>query len=221
MAYKATLLMSEFVTHDVKRFVVSKPEGFRFEPGQGLELAIDTPDLSDQARPFTPTSLPADQVLEFTIKCYAEHHGVTERLHGAEPGTALTLTDPFGTIRYAGPGVFIAAGAGITPFIAVLRDLARRGGLQGHGLIFSNKTPDDVICEQELRYYLGDRCRFLCTRRSAPAYDQARVDRDYLARHIDNFDQHFYVCGPPKFTDAVNDALKDLGADPDALVFEQ
>jgi len=39
-----TLLMSEFVTHDVKRFVVNRPPEFTFEPGQGVELAVKHPD---------------------------------------------------------------------------------------------------------------------------------------------------------------------------------
>lgn len=221
MSYNVTLLMSEFVTHDVKRFVVSKPDGFEFEPGQGVELAIDEPQWKDQPRPFTPTGLRDDRVLEFTIKAYPDHAGVTQRLHVAKPGTALSLSDPFGTIRYAGAGVFIAGGAGITPFIAVLRQLAREQKLDRHSLIFSNKTPADVICEREFRYYLGDRCLLTCTQHSAPGYDNRRLDRDYLAGHISDFSQRFYVCGPPKFTEAVNMALEDLGAVPDALIFER
>lgn len=43
MEYEVSLLMSEFVTHDVKRFIVSKPDGFSFTPGEGVELAIDEP----------------------------------------------------------------------------------------------------------------------------------------------------------------------------------
>lgn len=221
MTYHATLLMSEFVTHDVKRFVVSKPDGFEFEPGQGTELAIDEPGWRDQGRPFTPSGLQQDRVLEFTIKAYPDHHGVTERLHGLAPGAPLTLSEPFGTIRYQGVGVFIAGGAGITPFMALLRDLARQDRLDGHSLIFSNKTPDDVICEREFRHYLGERCLLVCTRRSGPGFLQGRIDRAFLAERIRDFDQRFYVCGPPRFTEAVNAALQDLGASPEALVFER
>ena len=34
---KAPILMTEFVTHDVKRFVLAKPAGFKFVPGQGYK----------------------------------------------------------------------------------------------------------------------------------------------------------------------------------------
>jgi ferredoxin-NADP reductase len=222
MNHTVDLLMSQFVTHDVKRFIVSKPPGFSVVPGQGVELAINRPDLSEQGRPFTPTGLAADRVLEFTIKGYADHaDGVTRLLHQLEPGAELLMSEPFGTISYQGPGVFIAGGAGITPFLAILRDLARRGEMERQTLIFSNKTPRDVICEQELRHLLGDRCLLLFTAADAPGYERRRVDRTYLEEKVSDFDQHFYVCGPPPFMEAVNAALEALGARAESLVFER
>jgi cytochrome-b5 reductase len=222
MNHTVTLLMSQFVTHDVKRFIVSKPPGFVVAPGQGVELAINRPGLSEQGRPFTPTGLVADRVLEFTIKGYADHaDGVTRLLHQLEPGAELLMSEPFGTIRYQGPGVFIAGGAGITPFLAILRDLAQRGELDRQTLIFSNKAPRDVICEKELRHVLGERCRLLCTGVAAPGYAHRRVDRAYLEQTLTDFDQHFYVCGPPPFMEAVTAALSGLGARAESLVFER
>jgi cytochrome-b5 reductase len=222
MNYTVDLLMSQFVTHDVKRFIVSKPAGFSVVPGQGVELAINRPGLSDQGRPFTPSGLADDRVLEFTIKGYADHaDGVTRLLHQLEAGAELLMSEPFGTISYQGPGVFIAGGAGVTPFLAILRDLARRGELGGQTLIFSNKTPRDVICEKELRHLLGERCLLLSTGVDAPGYEHRRVDRTYLQEKISDFDQRFYVCGPPPFMEAVNAALTGLGARAESLVFER
>jgi len=109
-------------------------------------------------------NLAEDRVIEFTIKGYPEHRGVTKALHGLKPGSRLLMSVSFGTIHYQGRGTFIAGGAGITPFMAILRELASTGDLDGHSLIFANKTPADIICEKELRHYLGVvRCRFLCT----------------------------------------------------------
>ena len=221
MNHTVTLLMSQFVTHDVKRFIVSKPAGFSIIPGQGVELAINRPGQSEQGRPFTPTGLADDRVLEFTIKAYPAHAGVTQALHQLVPGAELLMSEPFGTIRYQGPGVFIAGGAGITPFLAILRDLARRGELDGQTLMFSSKTPRDVICERELRHILGDRCLLTCTGAAAPGYEQRRIDRAFLEEKIQDFKQRFYVCGPPPFMEAVNTALADLGASAESLVFER
>jgi ferredoxin-NADP reductase len=221
MNHPVTLLMSQFVTHDVKHFIVSKPEGFSIVPGQGVELAVNRPGLREQGRPFTPTGLADDRVLEFTIKAYPDHAGVTQALHQLEPGAELLISEPFGTIRYEGPGVFIAGGAGITPFLAILRDLAGKGELDRQTLIFSNKTPRDVICERELRHVLGERCILTCTGAAASGYDNRRVDRAFLEERVGDFTQRFYVCGPPSFMDAINAALTDLGARSESLVFER
>ncbi|MFH1819003.1 MAG: FAD-binding oxidoreductase [Pseudomonadota bacterium] len=221
MNHTVTLLMSQFVTHDVKHFIVSKPEGFSIVPGQGVELAVNQPGLREQGRPFTPTGLAGDRVLEFTIKAYPDHAGVTQALHQLEPGAELLMSEPFGTIRYESPGVFIAGGAGITPFLAILRDLAGKGELDGQTLIFSNKTPRDVICEKELRHVLGERCILTCTGAAAPGYENRRVDRAFLEEMVSDFTQRFYLCGPPPFMDAINAALTDLGARSESLVFER
>ena len=221
MNHTVTLLMSQFVTHDVKHFIVSKPEGFSIVPGQGVELAVNRPGLREQGRPFTPTGLADDRVLEFTIKAYPDHAGVTQALHQLEPGAELLMSEPFGTIRYEGPGVFIAGGAGITPFLAILRDLAGKGELDRQTLIFSNKAPRDVICERELRHVLGERCILTCTGATAPGYENRRVDRAFLEEMVSDFTQRFYVCGPPPFMDAINAALTDMGARSESLVFER
>ena len=221
MNHATTLLMKEFVTHDVFRFILSLPEGFIFDPGQGVDLTIDSDGWRDQSRPFTPTSSTKAGVLEFTIKIYPEHAGMTRALAELKPGAALMISDPWGTIDYRGSGTFIAAGAGITPFLAIMRHLRDKAGLPGHGLIFANKTAADVICEKELRATFGEQAVFLVEHEAGPGFELGRVDEGLLERRIVDWDQHFYVCGPPPFNDAVMQTLRGLGAQPESLVFEQ
>jgi cytochrome-b5 reductase len=220
LSHSTRLLMKEFVTHDVTAFFLTRPEGFSFEPGQAVSLAIDAEGLRDEPRPFSPTSLPDDELLQLVIKRYEKHDGVTEALHDLDPGARLLISDAFGTIEYRGPGTFIAAGAGITPFLPILRSLAKQDRLGGHSLLFSNKTPADVICERELRAHLGDRCHFTCTRRGDGLHEERRIDRTYLGEVIDDLDQQFYICGPPSFVKDVRAALSELGTDSSGLVFE-
>lgn len=219
MEYTSDLLMKEFVTHDVQRFLLTRPEGLRLEPGQGVNVAIDEDGWRDKNRAFTPVSSDADAVVEFIIKIYPEHEGVTQRLAELKPGARLLISGERGHIRYKGPGVFIAGGSGITPFLAILRDLRARDALAGHGLIFANKGPEDVICEKELRAEFGQRGVFVVERDAGPGYESGFVDQALLQRHVSDFSQHFYVCGPKPFNRAVGDALRGFGAHPDALVF--
>ena len=113
------------VTHNVRRYTLEKPAGYSFKPGQATEVSLDEEGWRDKKHPFTFTALADAPNLEFTIKSYFDTggDGVTERLYGYKPGQSLILRDVWGTITYKGPGVFIAGGAGVTPFIAILRDL--------------------------------------------------------------------------------------------------
>src|SRR5450432_1426999 len=106
--YLVKILFIEPVTHNVKRFTVEKPDGYTFQPGQATEVSINTPELKEEKRPFTFTCLPEDDHLEFTIKIYTDHNGVTNALGNLKPGDELILRDVWGAISYDGPGLFIA-----------------------------------------------------------------------------------------------------------------
>jgi ferredoxin-NADP reductase len=55
-----------------------------------------------------------------------------------------------GRIEYKGEGVFIAGGAGVTPFIAILRQLQAENKIANNKLIFTNKTANDIILKKNL-----------------------------------------------------------------------
>jgi ferredoxin-NADP reductase len=221
MSHEVRILMTEFVTHNVRRFILEKPRGFEFVPGQGALVALHKLGMKNDPHPFTPTSLGDDRVLELTIKGYPDHHGLTDKLHRMTAGETIMIGDVFGTIQFKGPGVFIAGGAGITPFVAILRQQARLNDLAGCSLLFSNKTQADVILEKELRHYLGAKCIFTLTQEARPGYERGRINADFIKRHVKNFKQTFYVCGPREFVDDVKTALNELGAKPESLVFEE
>jgi ferredoxin-NADP reductase len=218
--HKSKILLIEFVTHDVLRFIIEKPQGFSFQPGQSTLISINKNNWQDQKRPFTMTSLPQDLVLEFTIKIYPEHKGVTEQLSKLIPGDELIIENPMGSISYKGKGVFIAGGTGITPFLAIFRDLKNKNLVQGNKLIFSNKTTKDVILEKELKEMFQENLILTLTRENKQGYENKKIDLEFLKEHIDinNLNQNFYVCGPPSFTQAIQSALQTLGAKTESVV---
>ncbi|MBD3628038.1 flavodoxin reductase [Cyclobacterium sp.] len=220
--YQLQILEKKQVTHDTYSYKVEKPGGYRFQPGQATELSLLKEGWEEEKRPFTFTSLPSDDFLEFTIKTYDDHEGVTKRLGDALPGDKVEIGDAWGAIEYKGEGVFIAGGAGITPFISIFRDLRQKNKIGNNELIFANKTNDDIILFEELKTILGHKFHNIIEKQADSAYDRGRIDKDYLKGKINDFkNQHFYICGPEGFMKAVDKALKDLGANPEALVFEQ
>lgn len=215
------ILESSFINHDVKRFITEKPEGYNFIPGQGADLSINLPEWKDKFRPFTFTSLNNSPYLEFIIKIYDEHNGVTKQLGKTNAGAELLLHDPFGTIHYKGPGVFIAAGNGLTPFLAIFRDLYQRKIIQGNTLILSNKTSEDILYPDELSKMLKYNFINIFTREGVIGFIDRRIDRSYLVATIRDFSGNFYVCGPELFVKQVNGYLLSLGATTDTLIFEE
>lgn len=224
MSYTCRILSVEKVTHDVKRFIIEKPEDFTFTPGQATEVSVNKEGWKEEKRPFTFTSLNEQPELEFTIKIYPEHEGVTEQIGELVPGDSFIIDDPWGTIEYKGPGVFLAGGAGITPFIAILRNQHKKGALAGNQLIFSNKSAEDVILEKEFRGMAGLKFTSVLTDEYSEGdhiFQNGFIDKEFLASRIDDFEQPFYVCGPPAFNDAIMEYLRELGANPEQLVFEE
>lgn len=209
------------VTHDTNRYVFSRPEGLAFKPGQAAELALDRDGWRDEGRPFTFVSQPEDAEIAFVIKSYPGHDGVTEQLADLKPGAVLTLDGPFGAITDHGPGTFIAAGAGVTPFIPILQKHAREGTMDGCTLIFSNKTADDIIMRGEWEAMQGLRTEFVLTDEKVQGLHHGKMDKDFLKSQIGDFGQTFYLCGPGGFVDDMRDALKELGAKESSIVTEE
>ena len=214
------ILMTEFVTHDVKRFIVEKPKGYRFLPGQATLLSIPMPKWEDEFREFSYTSTNQDQVLEFTIKAYSDHDGFTKQLHMLEPGDALTLHAPFGTIQYKGKGVFLAGGTGITPFLAILRQLHKTDELKGNTLLFSNKEVKDIILEKELRQMFGDDLILTLTRDDVKGYEHGRIDEGMIQKYVKDLNQKFYICGPDPFVLDLKNSLEKMGVSEEDIIAE-
>ncbi len=215
------ILETEYVTHNVKRFKVSKPDSYKYKPGQATDVVINLPEWKGERRPFTFTSLNEWDHLEFTIKIYDDHSGVTNKLGTLHAGDELILHDIWGAINYKGEGIFIAGGAGVTPFIAIFRQLQKDGKLGSNKLIFSNRTSNDIILKNEFEKMLGQNFINTLTGEKTEKYDNRKIDESYLKEKIKDFSQYFYICGPDAMIESIKEQLLNLGADNDKVVIEQ
>lgn len=208
-------------THDVRSYRCEKPNDYHFIPGQATEVSINKDEWKEEKRPFTFTSLNDDEDLEFTIKSYFDHSGVTNKLYKLKEGDELIVRDVWGAIEYKGPGYFIAGGAGITPFIAIFRQLYKDGKISGNKLFFSNKTDDDIILEDEFNSILGNNVVHVITNDVNTKYSTGYINEEFLRDNVTDFSKNFYLCGPPKMVEAMQELLFKLGASTDAVVFEK
>jgi ferredoxin-NADP reductase len=208
------------ITPDVLQIVTEKPQHFAFTPGQATEISINKNGWENERRPFTFTCLPDNDYLQFTIKTYPSHKGVTNQLLQLKKDDELILHDVFGAISYKGEGVFIAGGAGITPFISIFRDLQAKKIIGNNKLIFANKTKADIILEQEFTKLLGNNFINILSDEKVPGMAHGFITKEFIAEHSAGPDKMFYVCGPPPMMNAVEKYLAELHV-PDTLIVKE
>jgi predicted GH43/DUF377 family glycosyl hydrolase/ferredoxin-NADP reductase len=211
----------ENVTHNVLRIVTEKPANFSFSPGQATEVSLGKEEWMNELRPFTFTSLPENNHLEFTIKTYPKHKGVTNQLLTLAPGDELIVHEVFGTITYQGEGVFIAGGAGITPFISILRSLNAKNEIGQNRLIFANKTKKDIILESEFKTLLKNNFISILSQEKTADYANGHITKEFLKANIPDFSKKFYLCGPEAMMDEVEKQLYDLGVSDRSIIKEE
>ncbi|MBN9674411.1 FAD-binding oxidoreductase [Salipiger bermudensis] len=214
------------VTHDTYRLTFDRPADLDYTPGQAAHMALDQEGWRDEIRSFTMTSLPGEEQLEFVIKSYPEdaegHGGVTARIARLQPGDTMLLEDIWGAIEGKGDGVFIAGGAGVTPFIAILRDkLARKGTLKGNTLVFSNKAERDIILRDSFEKMPGLETCFLVTEEEDSPLHRGQIDADLLGKHVTPGKDICYICGPDAMLDDIAEALTSIDVPEGDIVMEQ
>lgn len=210
------------VNHDVLKIVTGRPDEYNFTPGQATDLSLNREGWQEEKRPFTFTSLPDDETLEFYIKTYPDHEGVTNELLKLKKGDELILHSVFGAITYKKEGVFIAGGAGVTPFIAILRDLHSKNEMGENKLIFANKTKKDIFLKKEFAEMLGDNFVNILSEEETDEYAHGFVTKDFLQSHIDkNMHKNIYLCGPPPMLDKMEEILAEMHIGKNAIVKEE
>ncbi|MBN9484041.1 MAG: flavodoxin reductase [Bacteroidetes bacterium 43-93] len=199
------------LTHDVLNIVAEKPTTIDYQPGQAVDISISKQNWEHELRAFTFTSLPDDGYIEFTIKTYPSHNGVTAQLLSLNKGDELLMHDVFGDITYKGEGIFIAGGAGVTPFISILKQLEKENRIGNNKLIFANKTKADIIFEDKFCQLLGDNFVNILSNENIANYEYGFISADLIRRHINEPSQYFYLCGPEPMMQAVEKHLFALG----------
>jgi len=131
------------------------------------------------------------------------------------------LHDVFGAIAYNGEGVFIAGGAGVTPFISILRYLQSKKEIGNNKLIFANKTKNDIILEQEFKDLLGNNFINILSEDKADDYAHGQITEEFLKANIADLHKKIYLCGPEPMMEAIEQQLVNLGADEKAIIKEE
>ena len=123
----------------------------------------------------------------------------------------LILHEVFGAIAYKGEGVFIAGGAGVTPFISIFRQLQLENKIGSNKLIFANKTASDIIYNEMFRNLLGKNFINILSEEQKGSYAHGHITESLLKEHIEDLNKPIYLCGPEPMMDEIEKQLINLG----------
>lgn len=206
-------------THDVKTFVLELDSEIPFTAGQHcLVSLVDREGLSGETRPFTFASSPDAEDVEITVK---RAGAFTTAMHDLSVNDRLKLKGPLGKKLQFDESiqedvVFLTGGSGITPFMSAIRYAVAKSLPNAITLMYSNKTPGDIIFRDEL-----DR---LGRRENVTVYHTltadvpagwngltGRIDADMIADRIEERrEKIWYVCGPPPMVEALERTLEEM-----------
>lgn len=199
MPHTCKIIAVESLAPTLYRILIEKPSGFRFVPGHSAMIAINKPFLLAQRHPLTFTSTNDDQYLEFHVKTYPERQSFNNYLAALRSGDSLLIGEMFGSIRYVGPGLFLAGGIGIAPFLAIFRQLKKENALAHNTLIYSARYRTDLVAERELRNLLGPSFLVTLTKEKKEGCQHGRITSQFLQQHLPFLPKNIYIIGSEEF----------------------
>jgi ferredoxin-NADP reductase len=204
-------------TEDSATVTIKPGWGFsaEYQPGQyvGIGLRLDG---RWHWRSYSLTSVPRrnDKRITITVKATPEGFLSTHLVNGVKPGTIVRLAAPKGDFALPDPPppkvLFVSAGSGITPLMAMLRSLKARGQSPDIVHIHSAPSVDAVIFRDELRelekQQSGYRLHLQLTR------TDGHLDFDELDALVPDWqDRPTWACGPTAMLDVVEKVWGDAG----------
>lgn len=187
-------------------------------PGQTVDVKLTAADGYDAQRSYSIASAPGGP-LELTVQSTPRGEVSPHLARGLRPGDRIEVRGPIGGSFAWDPDedapspLLIAGGSGIVPLMSMIRSNAGAGTR----LIYSARTPADIIYADELAERIGGaslRATFCLTREAPDGGRAGRIGPDVIPGPGD---YDVFVCGPPGFVRTAVDLLAAAGHDPAAI----
>ena len=203
-------------TDDAATLVIRPGWGWHYNhrPGQYVGIAVQV-DGKFQWRSYSVSSPPQrkGRNISITVKAMPEGLLSSHLVKGLEPGTIVRLALPKGDFVLPDPPpermLFLVAGSGITPVMAMLRTLDRRGTMPDVVMHYSSPTEETMIFRDELKT-LNERHSSLSLTTLATDVDgmlDLEKDLDDLCK--DWKERETWACGPGPMLDSISEVAGD------------
>ena len=231
----ATVTALRAETARVKTITLALASWTPHRAGQHYDVRLTAPDGYQAQRSYSVASAP-EQVgtIDLTVERLEEGE-VSPYLHDVlVVGDQIEVRGPIGgyfvwEAGMGGPLLLIAGGSGIVPLMAMLRHRAATGSRNPTRLLYSSRTPEDVIYRTELERLAaagtGLDVIHTLTRAQPVGWTgyARRIDAEMLrevAAPLGTGAQAF-ICGPTLFVEAAASGLVQLGIAPERIRTER
>ena len=233
----ATVKSIKQETPHVKTFTLSLPDWTPHLAGQHYDLRL-TAEGGYQAERSYSIASPPEQAgeIELTVEVIADGEVSGYLNEGVAVGDPLEVRGPIGGYfvwRGAAdtpPLLLVSGGSGVVPLMAMLRHRQRIGTRTPAVLLFSVRTPEEVIYQAELEALANTDSSFTLlldyTRQAPPGWAgyQRRIDATMLAEVVARFGEakpQAFVCGPTGLVEAVANGLQEVGLPAELILTER
>jgi len=212
-------------TPSARTLVLQVPDWPGHLAGQHLDVRLTAEDGYTAQRSYS-LAAPADgDRIELTVQRVIDGEVSPYLIDTFAVGNPVEVRGPVGgwfvwQPTQPDPVLLIAGGSGIVPLMAMVRARRAAGSRAPFRLIYSARTPAEVLYTAELhRPQPGDGgldVRFVYTRQTASSRPPGRITAYDIASAgwpVD-FRPRCFVCGPTGFVETVADILVGLGHDP-------
>jgi ferredoxin-NADP reductase len=228
-----TALHSE--TPRVKTLTLLVPDWARHRPGQHVDVRLTAADGYQAERSYSIASPPMDEpVIELTIERVSDGEVSTFLCDELVVGDRFELRGPIGgyfvwDAAAADPLLLIGGGSGVVPLMAMIRHRSRVGSGAPCTLLYSSRTPEDVIYASELETLSsrddGLRAIHTFTRAQPPGWSgyARRIDMAMIGEVLEGTGRmaQAFVCGPTPLVESAAEALVGLGLTPGQIKTER
>jgi ferredoxin-NADP reductase len=233
--FKTRLKEKKYVAEGTMAFYLQKPEGFRFEAGQYVDVTLISPSETDaegNIRSLSIASAPADEHLLVTTRM--RDTAFKRVLRTIAFDTEIQLDGPLGSFTLhknsSKPVVFLAGGIGITPFFSIIRHAEKEKLPHKLYLFYSNRRPEDTAFMKELldSEKGNPNFRFIPSMTEMNKSTQSWsgevgfISGEMLAKYVPTLQGPiYYVAGPPAMVTAMRKTLTAAGVDEDDVRVEE
>jgi ferredoxin-NADP reductase len=195
--------------------------------GQHVDVRLTAPDGYSTQRSYSIASVADGELVELTVVRIDDGEVSPYLVDELRVGDQIELRGPVGgwfvwRPQQTEPVLLAAGGSGVVPLMAMVRVRAAAQSRVPMRLVYSVRTPDEVIYRDELRRRVRDDrgldVAYAYSREAPEGWPRppGRIDAAQLAEAgwPPDFGPTCYVCGPTGFVESVARLLVDAGHDP-------